>query len=110
MTGHTPLPWRVEHRPGFEVTTCIVGANGEVVADDERYYPKATKPQDAALIVTAVLVEAALPEGVTAVFGGDPRGAVFRLNTPNYPYSANGLNPKTGYGGADGLYVPPRER
>lgn len=43
------------------------------------------------------------PNRVTPVFGGDPRGAVLRLSTPNYPYSDNGAN---GYG----LYVPARER
>ena len=39
-----------------------------------------------------------------AVFGGDPRGAVLKLSTPNYPYDECGKN------GARGLYVPARER
>jgi hypothetical protein len=41
---------------------------------------------------------------VKAIFGGDPRGAVLRLSTPSYPYAENGEN------GANGLYVPARER
>lgn len=41
---------------------------------------------------------------VWPVFGGDPRGAVLRLSTPNYPYDESGKN------GANGLYVPARER
>lgn len=40
---------------------------------------------------------------ITPVFGGDPRGAVLRLSTPNYPYDESGHN------GARGLYVPARE-
>lgn len=41
---------------------------------------------------------------VSAVFGGDPRGAVLRLSTPKYPYDESGKN------GAYGLYVPAMER
>ena len=41
---------------------------------------------------------------IKAVFGGDPRGAVLRLSTPGYPYDSCGKN------GANGLYVPAREK
>ena len=41
---------------------------------------------------------------ITPIFGGDPRGAVLRLSTPSYPYDDSGKN------GANGLYVPARER
>lgn len=41
---------------------------------------------------------------IKAIFQGDPRGAVLRLATPNYPYDESGSN------GARGLYVPARVR
>lgn len=53
---------------------------------------------------TQELVTAVLPAGVSAVFGGDPRGAVLVLATPAHPYDESGRN------GARGLYVPARER
>lgn len=39
---------------------------------------------------------------IRPVFGGDPRGAVLRLDTPGFPCDVSGR------GGADGLYVPAR--
>ena len=55
---------------------------------------------------TRELVIAALGEcpvnGLKAVFQGDPRGAVLKLSTPNFPYDECGKN------GAYGLYVPAR--
>ena len=41
---------------------------------------------------------------ITPIFGGDPRGAVLRLSTPGFPYDKSGKN------GANGLYVPAREK
>ena len=41
---------------------------------------------------------------ITPIFGGDPRGAVLRLSTPGFPYDKSGRN------GANGLYVPAREK
>lgn len=41
---------------------------------------------------------------ITPIFGGDPRGAVLRLSTANFPYD------ESGRGGANGLYVPAREK
>ena len=57
---------------------------------------------------TQELVIAALDECpvngsfITAVFQGDPRGAVLKLSTPNFQYDECGKN------GAYGLYVPSR--
>jgi hypothetical protein len=53
--GHTPGPWRVVHG---ESNTCeplvsIIDANGECVADNERYYPEPLKSEHARLIAAA---------------------------------------------------------
>lgn len=53
---------------------------------------------------TEELIRAVLPDGWKAITGGDPRGAVLRLDTPKYPYDPTGAR------GANGLYVPARER
>ncbi len=56
------------------------------------------------LLKTASIAQSFNENKFAAVFGGDPRGAVLRLSTPNWPYD------KSGRGGAYGLYVPARER
>lgn len=52
----TPRPWRVDYYETFggETGVRIVGADGEIVADDQPYYPQAITEANAHLIVRAV--------------------------------------------------------
>jgi len=64
---HSPLPWRkakhdepTDEMPEYYSPSQVLDADGEVVADNRRFYPKAVSPDDQALIVRAVNAHAAL--------------------------------------------------
>lgn len=77
---HTPGPWVIrvidlhEGGSGFE----IVGANGDIVCDNQTYYPHAIDKKNARLIAAAPeLLEALVrlmpsAEDNTAGYGGEP--------------------------------------
>lgn len=59
----TPLPWCVEFGTQYDGTpslVSIIGANGDTVADNQRYYPHPVKPVDMEYIVRAVNAHEAL--------------------------------------------------
>jgi hypothetical protein len=57
MTDHkfTPGPWRLEHGLGFDNTDMhsVKGANGDLVCDNEHYYPHGVSLEDARLIAAS---------------------------------------------------------
>ena len=57
MAEHTPGPWTLrvtdDHDPSMAITE-IVGADGELIADDVDYYPEPVRPANAAHIVECV--------------------------------------------------------
>ena len=67
---HSPLPWRVEidtdeiggdyYGDVIYQKSTIKDSSGEIVADNEPWYPKAVSPDDQALIVRAVNAHAEL--------------------------------------------------
>lgn len=72
----TPLPWRIEHGTQFHELdgwlTEIIGANGDTVADNQRYYPQAVKPVDMEYIVRAVNAHEALVAALEPFAGMQP--------------------------------------
>jgi len=64
---HSPLPWRkakhgdpTDEMPEYYSPSQILDSEGEVVADNRRFYPQAVVPDDQALIVRAVNAHAGL--------------------------------------------------
>lgn len=54
MEQHTQKRWHVEQRPGYQcVITAVVSEDGEVIADNEPYYPQPLHPDNATLIAAA---------------------------------------------------------
>lgn len=60
--AHTPGPWKIREIKLYETGTGIeiVGANGEVIADNQTYYPQALNPKNATLIAAAPAMYEAL--------------------------------------------------
>lgn len=70
---HSPLPWRqakhgdpTDEMPEYYSPSQILDADGEVVADNRRFYPRAVPPDDQALIVRAVNAHAELVRALEA--------------------------------------------
>lgn len=71
---HSPLPWRkakhdepTDEMPEYYSPSQILDSDGEVVADNRRFYPQAVSPDDQALIVRAVNAHAALVAALEAI-------------------------------------------
>lgn len=47
---HYPGPWHVDTRAG---TTSVKASDGEIICDNERYYPQPLNPENANLIAAA---------------------------------------------------------